>query len=244
MSGQPGDDLAITGTNFGPQSASSRVTFFYRGFLPNTAQAIRHATCPSSPLVASIKEWNDGLVVMSVPDAPGIVRECPVEIMVTRGSDGAASSPMYGFQLMPAMELRTLPLPPSLADSNVHSPDDGMLTVGEGIIRNPMPNIPPGWHILGPDEPYHWAVKHAAGWFGDKGFDQFFMTKQLRNEWKVFSARVLPLNEYLGYGAYIVESRIGSSSPFISVRTWAEPNRSVEYFLRVTIVGPKGVPYE
>jgi hypothetical protein len=262
-SGQPGDDLAITGTNFGPKSARSTVTFLYRGFMPNAAQAVRYASCPSVPLLATIKEWNDGLVVMSVPDMSGIVNECPVEIALTRGSDGTTSAPMFGFQLMPAMEIRTLEVPPQGADSYV-----GNAEVVPSCVQCPntgeagyiaADGTPPGWfdriYVWNPftrrdDVTYLWYVHHATtGFSGYKGNDTFYMTKALKNGWRVHSALVQTI-EFRGgafpgsSNAYLTESRVGSNSPFISVRTWQEPFTSLYYTIQVTIIGPKGVPHE
>jgi hypothetical protein len=262
-SGQPGDDLAITGTNFGPKSASSTVTLFYRGFVPNTAQALRYASCPSNPLVAPIKEWNDGLVVVSLPEAPGIIRECPVEIALTRGSDGTTSAPMFGFQLLPAMDIRTLEVPPVEADSYVGRPEFFPV---ERCVESPDGNktcsivaadVTPGWFWkIGVWNPFThqtditniWHVQHAAAdLFGYKGNDTFYMTKVLKNEWKTRSAQVQTIDfmgPLPGSSAYLAEIRAGTNSPFISVRTWQEPMTSLIYTIQVTIIGPKGVPHE
>ena len=251
-SAQPGDPFALTGTNFGPRSSGSKVTFTFRGFFPNTAEAARYATCPSSPLSAPIQEWNDGLAVVSIPDVSGIVRECPMEITVTRASDGAVSAPMFGFALYPTIELRQLPLPPKFGESAVHSPLASLEALYGGATQTGYagnPSVPPGWFYIAGNLNVWQVYISRADWLGDKGNDVFFANKHLLNGWKVAKAEIQPSDPWCWWspnsgGAYVAESRVGTDSPYLNVRVWLEPYCTIHYTPTILITGPKGVRYE
>jgi len=69
-----------------------------------------------------------------------------------------------------------------------------------------------------------------------------FISIQLKNGWKVNSVFVFPESYGVGDGAYVWDSRIGTSSPYLNVRWWPEWFSNLYYKFFVRIVWPKGVP--
>ncbi len=240
MTGRPGDQVGIAVLNLGSPSPATTVTFRFTGSAsPGSQQAVTYASCPSAPYTAPIIQQNPWWILVSVPEISGVIYECPFSITVTRGSDGQTTAPIYGFQFKPAMEMTELKVPPHWQDSNVHFPFPSQAAQASIYIDG----IPPGWRLLRGG----CVETGVAGLFGDKGNDTFFMNKSLKNAWKVKSVVVEEIYPGPGSGAagaYLWESRIGTSSPYVNVRTWQTPNSSIIYKPRVFIEGPRGVPYE
>jgi hypothetical protein len=88
--------------------------------------------------------------------------------------------------------------------------------------------------------------------FGFAGYDEFFMSTRLRNGWQTVQVALLGPN-YCGNcpprvvdsaNVYLVESRIGTDSPYAKVRWWTDTWGGVHYRVTVTIQGPSGLPYQ
>lgn len=238
LTGRPGDHVGIAVLNLGSPSLGTTVTFTFSGITnPGSLQAVTYASCPSQPITAPILQQNPWWILVSVPEISGVIYECPFYITVTR--DGQTSAPMYGFQFKPAMDMTELKVPPHWQDSYVHFPFPSQAAQASIYIDG----IPPGWRLLRGG----CVETGTAGLFGDKGNDTFFMKKLLKNNWKVKSVLVEEIYPGPGSGAagaYLWESRIGTNSPYVNVRTWQTPNSSIIYKPRVFIEGPRGVPYE
>lgn len=254
LTGQPGDHVGIAVLNLGSPSPATTVTFRFTGIAnPNTQQAVTYASCPSAAFTAPIIQQNEWWILVSVPEISGVIYECPFNIIVTRGSDGQTTAPMYGFTFKPAMDLRQLPMPPPSADSSVQAPDDPFnycgfyyavdRSKGDACVRALSP-APPGWFDRGGS----WHVASAtAGWFGYKGNDLFYKNKQLKNGWKVVNAEVLVQSSWCAphaANAYVNNIGIGTNLPSLDVRVWLTSECNVRYTPAIWIRGPRGVPYE
>jgi len=84
----------------------------------------------------------------------------------------------------------------------------------------------------------------ALDFFGHKGDDEFFLNTRLKNGWVVDSV-LFAANPPLGNGnASVVDSRIGTISPYVKVHWWIDAFSSQCYQLSVNIRGPSGVAYQ
>lgn len=83
-------------------------------------------------------------------------------------------------------------------------------------------------------------------YFGGKGDDEYLKNTRLKNGWVVQG--VTFDNEgnsaYGGYGAQLIEHRIGTPSLFTKVHWWYDAAGYVGYRVGYVIEGPKGVPYK
>jgi len=249
---QPGDELMITGNDFGEPSPGNKLTMLLG------ADSYPAYGGPVT-LVPNILEWHDWYIRFTVPDASGIVRARGVEWTITRGADGVSSAQPQGlgFQFYPAMDLRKLPLPPPWGESVVQAPATCLAQLsftptGQGCASDLT--VPYGWFRTGSGS---WKVfSSRADWLGYRGNDKFFMNKKLKNLWKVTKANINYMNWHTpddhvwcltlaqSGNAYVAENRVGTDSPYINIRVWLDPYCSISYSLDIWIQGPKGVPYE
>jgi len=247
---QPGDTVLIEGTRFLPNSAGGQVLVVLQGIV---------APGGNMPFVAPIQTWSDTQIQIKVPDISGIQSLIDAYVVVERGFDHKRSDPSKDagryFLVQPAMELRELPLPPPWGESSVQAPAWPVSGLNEGAASDLT--YPPGWFInlnLNFLANRVWVETSDADWLGYRGNDTFFMHKQLKNTWKVFSVEAVRYNVHcpvVGFDqdpasgdVYVAESRIGTSSPYLNVRVWLRPFCALEYWTRIWIKGPKGVPYE
>lgn len=78
------------------------------------------------------------------------------------------------------------------------------------------------------------------GLFGDKGDDEFFTQLHLAPNWTVESVEISP-RVWLGKGnATIVDSRVGTDSPYVKVHWWADLQSSLTYSIKIKVRGPEG----
>jgi hypothetical protein len=84
-------------------------------------------------------------------------------------------------------------------------------------------------------------IKRDSFLLGFTGRDTFWNSYQLRNGWKVVNATV-KLGYTVGGGAEVVESRVGTSSPYVKVRWYLEPtflfSSDLSYSIRIHVRGP------
>lgn len=250
---QPGDELMITGNDFGEQSPGNKLTMILGADgSPYGGAAVT--------LIPTILEWHDWYIRFTVPaDASGIMRARGVEWTVTRGSDGVSSAQPQGlgFQFYPAIDLRKLPLPPPWGESVVQAPATCLAQLsftptGQGCASDL--SVPHGWFRVGSGA---WKVfSSRADWLGYRGNDRFFLNKKLKNGWKVTKANIDYMNRHTpddhvwcltlaqSGNAYVANSRVGTDSPYIDIRVWLDPYCAISYSLDIWIQGPRGVPYE
>jgi hypothetical protein len=91
------------------------------------------------------------------------------------------------------------------------------------------------------------------GWndiWGHKAEDRFYLTTALKNGWIVDSVAVVlqPCDDVIyscnGVGAYVVDSRVGTNSPYVDVHWWMDAFKGLGYQVVVNVKGPVGVPYQ
>jgi hypothetical protein len=84
-------------------------------------------------------------------------------------------------------------------------------------------------------------IKRDSFLLGFTGHDTFYNSYQLRNGWKVVSATV-KLGYTVGGGAEVVESRVGTPSPYVKVRWYLEPtflfSSDLSYSIKIHVRGP------
>ncbi len=75
---------------------------------------------------------------------------------------------------------------------------------------------------------------------GGKGDDEFFTQELMDPAWTVQSVEIAS-KTWLGKGeARIVDSRVGTNSPYVKVHWWADLQSDLTYSLKITIKGPAG----
>ena len=187
---------------------------------------------PNLDKIADVTLWHDGQIFASLPDVSGVASGFNGVVYVVRGSDKAASTGA-AFHFNPALEIRELPLPPSVIDSQPFDP----FTYG-------APGAPRGWYYDGQLQVWT-ETTEGADFFGKKGNREFFANKHLKNGWVTEDTQVICVYPTGGGGgAYLAGSRLGTDSPCVNVRVWEDAFHSVIYTFHVWIQGPKGVPYE
>ena len=95
-------------------------------------------------------------------------------------------------------------------------------------------------------QPHH----TGAMFWGFTGNDKFYLNTQLRNGWVASGARLAGVySARPGYsGAYLVDSRPGTTSPYVEVRWWVDAavgiggSNEVSYSVRVEVKRPKNLP--
>lgn len=92
---------------------------------------------------------------------------------------------------------------------------------------------------------------HTGGiLWGFTGNDKFYLNSQLRNGWVVSDARLAGVYSMRpGYsGAYLVDARPGTTSPYVEVRWWVDAaiglggSNDMSYSIRVQVKRPKSLP--
>ena len=176
-------------------------------------------------IAAPVTFWSASQLVTEVPYADGI----PVydgHVYVKRG-DGTKSA-LRAFRFLPlydvteiSQSVRDWSLAPSIA--NVDTAE----TARTG-------------------QPTH----TGAMFWGFAGNDKFYLNSQLRNGWVVSSARLGGVySARPGYsGAYLVDARPGTTSPYVEVRWWVDAaagiggSNDMSYSIRVEVKRPKNLP--
>lgn len=203
--GAPGDSLLINGSGF--LTAGGEVHF---------------KIGPAADVVASGAPWLDTQIVVTVPDATGLL---PYDGMLYVVRGGTTSN-VVPFRFIPAEEHRV-----------IH-------TTTDQLIAGPfyLPVTGPVSGLRSNFLPEGWIGHSTSGFWGFKGNDQLFLNARLKNGWQVEQAYINAPQTSGGAGAYVVENRIGTDSPYLNVRWWIDAFADVHYSYAVEIRGPKGVP--
>ncbi|HEY5611707.1 MAG TPA: hypothetical protein VIL97_10890, partial [Thermoanaerobaculia bacterium] len=102
-----------------------------------------------------------------------------------------------------------------------------------------------GFNCSGSEISLFGMTRYGGPVSAQRGEDLYFPTFRLQNGWTVDSIFFRAVVSREGEAdAKLVESAAGGNTPSIRVRWWATPGDSVHYVLLVTIVGPRGTPYE
>ena len=186
----------------------------------NAPGEVRFIVGNGKDIAAPITYWSAGQIVTEVPYADGI----PVydgQVYVKR-SDGVKTA-LRPFRFLPLYEVTEIGLPDKAAG-------DYQL-VASGIDKP-----------LGTD----YVLHMGAAFWGFAGNDKFYERAQLRNGWTVVGARLSgrwETGQAPTGGAYLVDSRPGTASPFVNVRWWVNGGfGTVIYTIRVDVKRPKNLP--
>ena len=186
----------------------------------NAQGAVQFIVGNGRDVAAQITYWSATQIVTEVPYADGI----PVydgQVYVKR-SDGVKTA-LRPFRFLPLYDVTEIGLP------NKDAGDYQLVA-----SANSYP--------LGTDHVHHMG---AAFW-GFAGNDKFYERAQLRNGWAVVGARLSgrwDTGQAATGGAYLVDSRPGSASPFVNVRWWVNGGLGfVNYTIRVDVKSPKNLP--
>lgn len=196
------------------------------GAQPGTVQ---FTVAPGRTIPAPIVLWSDTGVVVRVPDVDGVVSAYhgPLSVSPTKETARSAS-----FEFVPATEVRLIV--PTLEQMRL----DGPSSIGSNVCH---PSCA-------------WGFNLEYLLFGQRGQDVFFPDTQLRNGWRVEGVGLRHRDPYghLKVGiqvqgnadAAMLESRVGTDSPFLRVGWWRDAGDSqVNYWPFIQIRGPKGTPH-
>jgi hypothetical protein len=168
--------------------------------------------------VASVVDsWSDTQILTYVPDATAI-SAFPGQMYVQNAA--GQKSVLTSFQFNPTLDYAVLEPNWKQTDVNVDLTD-----VVTSIIGAPWRN-------------------GSTDFFGHKGDDGFYLTKQLKNGWVVDSVNFAITSKGGNSNANLEASRIGTSSPFVQVHWWMDPFSSIAYIVQITIKGPTGTSYD
>lgn len=188
---------------------------------------VRIAVAAGQSLAAPIVVWSETAILAKVPDASGIAAPYRGQLSVERAGSASAAT---AFEFVPATETRVLA--PQLGQFSVGGPG--------GVSTN----------ICHPACSY--GVDLGNLLFGHKGEDVFFSNVRLKNGWRVAQVGLGHVSgQSFSYGiwkensadARMMETRVGTDSPYVKVGWWHDAFSSVAYWPRIVIEGPKGVPH-
>jgi hypothetical protein len=178
--------------------------------------------------------YADNQIWLQVPDISGF-GPYQGQLYVTRGQLRSAPVP---FQFFPALDFVQLSL-------GCDNPQASITPIDYGC-----PYKKDNWLFPPPDNPNNWVVHTGLeDLSGHKAEDRFYLTTVLKNGWVVDSVAIDSWNFKAADGgpdggAYIVESRVGTNSPYVDVHWWTDAFGVVSYHVVVNIRGPRGLPYQ
>ena len=164
-----------------------------------------------------IQAWSDTVVVALVPDLSGLMTyDGQVYVLI-----GSTKSNGVPFRFLPALETREIYwttdrviAEPGLASSN-KSGDLG------DILHGPS--------------------NFFQAFFGSKGDDMLFPSSHLKNGWTVQYVGVSYNFQRGGSDASVVDSRVGTDTPYMKIHWWYDAFHDLIYQFLVRIAGPRGV---
>lgn len=221
----------------GPARPNAQVLIAGIGF---TSTDKIHFVINNQDLVASIVNSylnTDDQVVVTIPDSSGFANEIkvPVYIENVQGNKG----PLFTMTLAPQLESIAL---------SMHIFNDN--EIGDAMKQDRGFFDFSGCSNHWDDNWLHCRTNSSQVW-GGKRDEIFLRDVQLKNNWVVkdilFQTYIyspLPVPNPIKAEATIVESRIGSSSLYLKVHWWDEPNWALAYLFTYLIEGPKGTAYK
>jgi len=232
-SGRPGDSLVINGAGFGTNICAMQAHFAVNSGL-DIAVPLHYNSYYACDNGAPV-----GSITVPVPTFSG-VQQSDGQIYLVRGSEKTGSLP---FHFNPAIE--TAQLVPQCNDPDTK--------VTNSNFQCPFFDWPQ-WD--------YWITVHNGAGTGDpltgdvlghKAEDEFYVSTILKNGWVVDSVEIKCATANRScvdpsggnhWGASVMNSHVGTSSPFVDVHWWTDAYARVEYQIYVNIKGPLGLPYK
>jgi len=240
--GQPGDPIIIYGSGFGASAGEVHIVL---GAAPWLTAAVSAGAIPaalgSQDQLLNVSVWQGSQIFVTLPPLSGFLAANGA-LYVKRKSDGVASN-LVGFQFTPAVQAREIR---SLAPNGITSPYNPPI-LGDAVMSAAGTLV--FWN--NPPAPDVYVSRGNGNWFASVGGnDQFFLNTRLQNGWVVSGAPTVyvPFPSNQSGGAYLVDSRVGTNSPFTNVGYWLNPlfqpgsNGDLAYGVVIPIQGPSGVP--
>ncbi len=177
-------------------------------------------------LKAPFTAWTDTQILSQVPAVDGLPAFGGYAYV--QRADGTRS-PMQPFAFKPTMATVRYCIPSDEPDVRLAAPVSRFVSVPMNLTRHP----------------------DNLSWFGFDGYDEYYVQTRLKNGWQAVEAQLVselgcalpyPGAEGTG-GAYIVETRAGTDSPYVKVRWWTGVLSAVRYQVAITLQGPSGLPY-
>jgi hypothetical protein len=213
--GDPGTPVLLTGAGFG-----------------DTAGEVHFVVANGRDLKATSPIWSNGQIMAEVPYLDGV--NAYDGIVYVQHVDGRKSA-FSNFRYRPPLDVVVLGMPECLTKLDVgHGPS--CVQYRDSSVSLQADNF------SGSDAIDHWSM--VASFNAD---DVFWKTNTLKNGWIVSSCDIIEFpGVYLGT-ATVSECRSGTNSPFTKVHWWidwaSKHPSDIRYAPRVTITGPKGLPY-
>jgi hypothetical protein len=225
--GDPGTPISLSGADLGEAPG-----------------AVHFIVGNGRDIAAPVTYWSAQQIVSEVPYADGL--PAYDGYVYVKRADGAKTV-LRPFRFMPLYDVAVLGLPinsQGKIDANNQRVNDSRITV-PGLFTFSSRSTRQDGHEIG-----------GVGQFyiGSAGYDEYYLTSQLKNGWQVESTQLVHFsgNDVISgphpadpnhAGAYIVESRPGSDSPYLKVRWWLDNGfQSLSYGAAITVKRPKNLP--
>jgi hypothetical protein len=225
--GQPGDWVGVYGSAFDGGDATYDVHFVAS---PTVDAAVRVLVSGFSGFGSS-GCFNCGFAEVQVPAITGVAQAYDGQVYIARSGQKSAPVP---FHFSPTIDLAQLAPQCNEPDSQINTNDFGCPFKGGGVIIPYTPNPSEAMMVV------HNGLEDLGG---HKAEDRFYLLTILKNGWVVDSVAIVAHTNGNGANAYVVDSRVGTNSPYVDVHWWTDAMSLVEYNVVVNIKGPKGVPY-
>jgi hypothetical protein len=214
--GDPGTPVLLNGDGFG-----------------DTAGEVHFIVANGKDLKATTAYWSNGQIMTEVPYLDGV--NAYDGIVYVQHFDGRKSS-FSSFRFKPPLDVVVLGTP----DCTVKAKDIWGLNYcaqyKDSLVSSQAA-----------DNVWIAAIEHLSEIASFNADDLFWMTNTLKNGWIVSSCGVLVADRTFRGTATVTECRAGTNSPFTKVHWWIDSasgsSSIITYAPRVTITGPKGLPY-
>lgn len=212
--GQPGDQIIINGSGFGPSTSAGTVTFLLS---PNTVGSGGTGAAQQ----ATIGLWGPTQIVAYVPNVSGLTAYSGSLYVQAAGGQSNASR----FQFQPTLDVEQLPI--GAGNAQLAAPQCwGLAPVF----------IAPGIAELA----YCGASESVADdWF----FKNYTLRNGWTLDSIDFDTSSCPVNG-TWEGASLASSGQGTNTPYVDVHWWHAPNWVTCYTLSLTITGPLGTQWQ
>jgi len=186
------------------------------------AGEVHFVIAPGMDLVPKGVIWTDTQIFATVPGpANGGVAAFNGTVYVKR-ADQVVSN-LLPFAFTPQLERRMISMPAVPNDSILpRYPDDNLFVMFGALTRGNC----------------NWL-------WNPSGDDQLFPNTVLKNGWKVYAPPTVyaPYSLGFGGGAYLVDSRVGTNSPYVDIHWWVDVGcNGFGYSVVMYIQGPLGTP--